>query len=163
MPPVTTDSACTIRPCKSDDLSIVNEMFSALYVDNSPPADPSDLPSRLSPFFLVAERGDRIVGFIIAEHRRTNDLRDEMGKDAFPSDKEYLEIQELYVQPVHRRQGIGSKLVRTVLEQAHKQGIERSMVYSGVEGYYRHLDTFFDIAKFYEKCGYRMWHIFMTR
>ena len=37
------------------------------------------------------------------------------------------------------------------------------MVYSGVEGYHRLLGTFFDIAEFYEKCGYRMWHIFMTR
>ena len=60
------------------------------------------------------------------------------------------------VRPKHRRQGIGKKLIEIVLAQARKNGIQRSMVYSANKDY-------ISTASFYENCGFKMWHIFMTQ
>ena len=46
--------------------------------------------------------------------------------------------------------------MHAVLQKAQDAGIARSLVYSGNRDYIR-------IARFYEKCGYKMWHILMRR
>jgi GNAT superfamily N-acetyltransferase len=79
-----------------------------------------------------------------------------MGKDAFPDDSEYLEIQDLYLLPDHRDRGLGTKLVNTLLGIGRENGLQRSLVYSANRDYVR-------TALFYEKLGFRMWHIFLTR
>ena len=114
------------------------------------------LPGRLSEFSLVAEHDGQIAGLVVAERRSTDNLRDEIGRDAFPEDESYLEIQELFVREGARGEGIGSALVRAVLERARAAGVRRSLVYSANADYVR-------IARFYERCGFSMWHIFMTQ
>ncbi len=146
----------TIRECMIDDLPAARAFLAALYRDRSRDLHLDELPRRLSKFSLVAERDRQVVGLVIAEQRSTQDLRNEIGHDAFPDDEIYLEIQDLFVREDERGEGIGTALVRAVLERARAAGIHRSMVYSGNADYVR-------IARFYERCGFRMWHIFMTQ
>jgi GNAT superfamily N-acetyltransferase len=80
----------------------------------------------------------------------------EIGRDAFPNEKFYLEIQELYVKETVRGNKIGEKLISTVVALAKANGIRKAMVYSGNEDYVK-------ISHFYEKSGFKMWQIFMTK
>jgi GNAT superfamily N-acetyltransferase len=114
------------------------------------------LPTRLNEFSLVAERDGAIIGLVIAVRRSTLELRNELGRDAFPDDNEYLEVQDLFVSEANRGTGAGSTLIKELLAIARSAGIRRSMVYSANADYMR-------IARFYENCGFRMWHIFMTQ
>jgi ribosomal protein S18 acetylase RimI-like enzyme len=102
-----------------------------LYRERASEAHLETLPSRLSEFAIVAEKGGGVVGFLLAEKRRTRDGRDELGRDAFPQEEEYLEIQESFVDPAHRNKGIGTPLMREVLSRGEAAGLKRSMVYSG--------------------------------
>ena len=105
---------------------------------------------------MVAEKDGQVVGLLVAEKRTTRNLRDEIGRDAFPDDECYLEIQDVFVRQDERGAGIGTALVRSVLRRARASGVARALVYSGNADYAR-------IARFYERCGFRMWHIFMTQ
>jgi GNAT superfamily N-acetyltransferase len=126
-----------------------------LYRDRPGDAHLDKLGGRLCEFSLVAEKAGELVGVLMAEKRSTRNLQSEIGRDAFPSAEWYLEIQEIFVREKNRGDGIGSMLVRSVLERGKAAGITRSLVYSANEDYVR-------IARFYERCGFRMWHIFMT-
>ena len=145
-----------IRQCTVSDLPAVSVFLAALYRDRPRDLHLDELPARLSEFSLVAERNGEVVGLVIAEKRVTQNLRDEIGRDAFPEDEIYLEIQDLFVSERQRGDGIGSALVQAVLERARAAGVRRSLVYSANQDYAR-------IARFYERCGFRMWHIFMTQ
>ena len=147
----------TIRPCVEGDLPTATAFLRQLYAARPADARLDELPGRLSAFALVAESAaGEVVGLLLAEERATRNLRDEMGRDAFPDDTQYLEVQDLFVATAHRGQGIGTALVRAALDRAAAAGVRRSMVYSANADYAR-------IARFYERCGFRMWHIFMTR
>lgn len=100
-------------------------------------------------------------------HQLYADLYREVG-NPLPSDNladrmsEYFLVAEKNTKPVgmvlaeYRNKGIGGSLVAAVLDRARKNGIERSMVYSANADYKR-------TARFYEHCGFKMWHIFMTQ
>lgn len=79
-----------------------------------------------------------------------------MARDAFPSEKEYLEIQDLYVTDDWRNRGIGSLLMRNVIQRGLDAGLKRSMVYASNPDYGR-------MGRFYEQFGYRIDHLFMKR
>ena len=144
-----------IRKCRPSDLPDVQPLFDDLYSEQEH-HEQQTLAERMSEFFLVAEEGGHIIGFAVGQRREAVNLKDEMGKDAFPNDSEYLEVQDLYVVPDRRGRGLGTKLMKALLDRARQRGLNRSMVYSANADYAR-------IAHFYEKLGYRMWHIFMTK
>ena len=144
-----------IRQCEQNDLPAAQPLLDDLQAQYEHHEE-QPLAQRISEFFLVAEEEGCIVGFVIGERRATVNLTDEMGKDAFPNDREYLEIQDLYVMPSARGRGVGTQLMNTLLQKARDYGLARSMVYSANKDYAR-------IAHFYEKFNYRMWHIFMTQ
>ena len=147
-----------IRQCKPQESDKAYELYAALSTEvkevNAVPDE--GVQDRISEYFLVAEVNNKFVGIIIAELQTVEFMNSEIGRDAFPGEKEYLEVQELYVVPGYRRKGTGKKLVEAVLAKAKKNGIQRSMVYSANTDY-------ISTARFYEKCGYKMWHIFMTQ
>lgn len=140
----------------SADLPVISRFLSELYSDKLLVKDRIRIQERLSEYSLVAQKGDEVVGLLIAQMRTSHDLLNELGHDAFPNDSNYLEIQELFVRADKRGEGIGKALVTAVLARANANGLRRSMVYSGNEDYVR-------IARFYEQCGFKMWQIFMTR
>jgi ribosomal protein S18 acetylase RimI-like enzyme len=67
-----------------------------------------------------------------------------------------VEIDEIYVHPHYRTDGIGHKLVDQLLDEASARGITRSMVYSASKEW----ET---IVGFYEKHGFKMWFVEMYR
>lgn len=147
-----------IRECKPEELDRAWELSAAMYVEVAPEEGITreEMSSRLGEYCLVAEAAGDIVGLVIAERQTMEFMESEVGRCAFPDEKEYLEIQDLYVAPEFRGRGIGKKLMMTVLQLGRDNGLQRSMVYSANEDYV-------SIAKFYEGCGYKMWHIFMTQ
>ena len=139
----------TVRQCKRADFPAAESLYARLYTAEG-------LEARYGEYLLVAEVDGRIVGFLCAEGQTIAFMKSEIGRAAFPDDEDYLELQELYVLPEYRDRGIGTRLVRAALERGRANGLRRSMVYSSNADYAR-------TARFYERCGYRMWHIFMTQ
>ena len=111
-----------IRTCRPSDLPDVQPLFDDLYAHQEHHEE-EPLADRMSEFFLVAEEGGQIVGFVIGQRRATVNLKDEMGKDAFPNDSEYLEVQDVYVVPARRGRGLGTKLMKALLDRARESGV----------------------------------------
>ena len=149
-------SDVSIRQCTREDLAAAIRLYARLFTDYGDPVPDEGLEARFGEYLLVAELDGEIVGFLCAERQTIAFMKSEIGRAAFPDDEDYLELQELYVLPDHRGHGIGTRLVQTVLERGRASGIERSMVYSDMPDYVQ-------TARFYERCGYKMWHIFMTQ
>jgi GNAT superfamily N-acetyltransferase len=100
---------------------------------------------------LVAERDGQVVGFV-ADRVRWAGAAPPDNLAVFPGGADFLEVDDLYVAEHARRAGIGTRLVERVLEEARRQGIERSTVFSATK------DTA-QTASFYERLGYRPWGI----
>ena len=73
-----------------------------------------------------------------------------------PEGERYLEIQELFVHPDHRRRRVGHQLVDAILNQATADGIQRSMVASGNVDWQA-------TYRFYERHGFQMLSMEMYR
>ena len=146
----------TIRTCRSGDLLHIERLYADLHGGCAPQAEEQPLGERLGEFFLVAEENGRVIGFVIAARGPVDVIGREMAHDAFPGEAGYLEVQDIYVAPERRNCGIGSSLLATVLRRGAARGLNRSMVYSTNEDYAR-------IGRFYERCGYRVHHLFMKR
>ncbi len=119
-------------------------------------SDEEPLSSRISEFFLIAEVDGQTVGFVIGGKGPVDVIGKEMADEAFPGEEEYLEVQDLYVAPRFRNQGIGSLLMQTVIQRGLDAGLTRSMVYTNNPDYAR-------IGRFYERFGYKIDHLFMKR
>lgn len=113
-----------------------------------------ELRKRLGECFLVAVLGGEVIGFVIGEIRST--ANNEFVEGVLDTAPSFLEVQDLYVAASYRGKGVGTMLMRKVLEAAGGRGVEESLVYSANRDYLR-------TARFYEKLGYDMWHIHMTR
>jgi GNAT superfamily N-acetyltransferase len=147
-----------IRPAKLIDLASVAALsvqWSAQQITRGyRPDTPEALRARIGDYFLVADLGGRVVGYVIGEVRAT--AGNEFVENVLDDRPEYLEVQDLYVDVEHRGHGIGTKLMRAVLAAAEHRGVAGSLVYSANRDYLR-------TARFYERLGYDMWHIHMTR
>jgi len=113
-----------------------------------------ELRKRLGECCLVAEVDGQVIGFVIGELRST--AGNEFVEGVLDDAAAYLEVQDLYVAPGHRGRGVGTLLMRHLLQIADNRGISGSLVYSANRDYAR-------TARFYESLGYDMWHIHMTR
>lgn len=74
----------------------------------------------------------------------------------FTEEQKYIEIDDIYISSIHRKTGIGSILLQTVLETAEKNGIEKSYVYSATKD----LDK---VINFYKEHSYKTWCIQMFK
>ena len=152
------ESAATIRPAEEGDLPGVAELCRRWAGENVTrnyrPDTAEQLRERLGECFLVAELAGRVVGFVIGEIRST--ANNEFVEGVLDDEPAYLEVQDLYVASDHRGRGLGGRLMRTLLDHAAATGATGSLVYSANRDYLR-------TARFYEKLGYQMWHIHMTR
>lgn len=108
------------------------------------------LETKIRCLSYIAEAEDEIIGFLTASIREAKALA------VMKAGEKYIEIEDIYVSGKYRDQGIGSKLIETVLEEASKQGIERAMVYSASKD----MDN---IIAFYRKHGFKSWYIEMFK
>ena len=113
-----------------------------------------DLNRRLGECSLVAEVGGQVVGFVLGQIKSTKG--DELVEGVLDDRPDYLEVQNLYVTSEHRGRGISTKLMEQVIFRSAEIDATNSLVYSANRDY-------ISTARFYEKLGYQMWHIHMTR
>jgi GNAT superfamily N-acetyltransferase len=78
-----------------------------------------------SGYLWVAEQDGLVVGFVAGVAMSGS------GPVFKPEGERFLHIHELYVEPSHRRHGVGRRLVDAILDQAMAAGIHRSIVASG--------------------------------
>src|SRR5918912_2470613 len=98
--------------------------------------------------YLVAEIGQRVVGFI------SSSVRISEGTSVIPAGESYLEIENLYVLPEFRNQGVGSSLTARQLSEAKALGAKYALVYSAAREI-RH------ILDFYERHNFKSWYVQM--
>jgi N-acetylglutamate synthase-like GNAT family acetyltransferase len=108
------------------------------------------LEKQLGPYFLVAEEDGEIVGYV------TGSVHTSDGLAVIPAGAEYLEVDELYVIPARRSQGIGRGLLDTMLARAEAAGLEYQLVYSATKDIRQ-------VLHFYEQSGFQSWCIQLFR
>lgn len=101
-------------------------------------------------YFFVAEFNGDVIAYAAGVEK--------LGKGAIfkPEGERYLNVDEVFVHADHRDRGVGTQLMRTLLEKAQAEGVLRSMVGSNNVDW---LSTF----QFYERHGYRMFAIQMYK
>lgn len=109
-----------------------------------------ELTAKLQGWFLVACKLDVVIGFVTGETRVLKP-----GEWAvFPDGGSYLYIEDLYVTPEFRSQGVGSALARKLMASAKAEHIEFASVYSSSQPSSR-------IIRFYESLGLSVWFVQM--
>ncbi len=103
-------SEAIIRECQPEDLPQAHRLYCLLYTEYGDPVPDEGIEARMGEYLLVAERDGTIIGTVVAERQTIAFMKSEIGRAAFPEEKEYLEVQELYVLPECRNQGIGTRL-----------------------------------------------------
>lgn len=103
-------SEAIIRECRQGDLPQAYELYCRLYTEYGDPVPDEGIEARMGEYLLVAEVDGTLVGIVVAERQTIAFMKSEIGRAAFPEEKEYLEVQELYVLPECRNQGIGTRL-----------------------------------------------------
>ena len=101
---------------------------------------------RFPKYFLVAESGARIVGYVNGSVRANETV------EVLPKQQTYLEIENIYVRPEFRRLRVGGDLLERLLEVAKENGIERFVV-STVS---KDMDS---ILRFYRSYGFKPWYL----
>jgi len=140
-------SGTRIRLCTEQDLPRVAALFARWEAEGSVHGLRAETPEQLRPrmggFFLVAEAGAEIVGFVIAQAKAEPAC-------VLPAGRPHLEIQDLYVVSAHRRLGIGGRLLGAVMDAAAKAGLSGFTLYSASRDWQA-------AFRFYERFGFRMW------
>lgn len=98
----------------------------------------------------MAQAGDEIIGFAYGMAHESKEMA------VFPEGCRYLEIEDIYICPEYRNTGAGSALLEKLLECAHKNSIDHSLIYSSTK-------DMESIMGFYKKHGYKTWNIQMYR
>ena len=145
----------TIRKCTENDIHFVSSLekqwVEADITYGCVPSGEEWFRSHLGPYFLLAEDQGTVVGFIVAsKHQVSEDTA------IMSAGTEYVEIDSIYTTPSHRGMGIGSILLERICEQARKDGIRKAQAYSATKDIH-------SIIRFYERHGFRSWHIQMFR
>jgi ribosomal protein S18 acetylase RimI-like enzyme len=114
------------------------------------PSAEQDLLSQLGPYFVVAQAGNRIVGFVCGHEEL------DQGSAVTQGGNRCLHMNELYVLPDYRGQGVGSSLVELVLDAAKKRGVKHCLVYSATNDH----DA---VLRFYRRHKFNTWYVQLWR
>lgn len=114
------------------------------------PESPEQVKAALNSYLLVAETNNEIVGFISGSIRRSEGLA------VIPEGERYFEIDNLYVMPKYRMQGIGGSLVDMCLAQVKEAGVAYALLYSAAKDIQ-------GVLKFYERHNFQSWNVQMFR
>jgi GNAT superfamily N-acetyltransferase len=143
-----------IRECSEEDLATIRKMETDWADEDitygQVAADLPELLKHLGRHFLVAEAYGEVIGFAYGSAHTSDGLA------VIPAGERYFEVDELYVAPERRGQGIGGALLDDLLRRSWEEGMHRSLVYSATKD----LES---ILRFYRKHGFRSWHVRLFR
>lgn len=141
-------SSVTIRQASAADLERMNELSIQWQNEGSTIGqEAADLLPYLQEgeYLFVAEEKETIIAFIAATKKDTR-------LSIFDSSDPYIELDELYVAPEKRSQGVGSLLIDTLKTAGNKAGINQFHVYSASRELERGIS-------FYARHGFNVWSI----
>jgi len=114
------------------------------------PSTEEQIRTALGPYFYVAEVKGELVGFV------SGAVGISPGLAVMPEGQAYLSIDDLYVVPEWRSQGVGHLLVDAITACAQKAGLQAAMVYTSTKDVHR-------ILRFYEQNGFQSWFVQLFR
>jgi len=143
-----------IRECRSEDIEVIYNLQKAWAKEDITfgfnPADKGYLVKKLGKYFLVAEYGQEVIGFVYGTIHEAKDL------SIFKNGEKYIELDDIYVNSNYRDSNVGGGLIDSMLELASKDGVNRSLVYSATKNSEK-------IIEFYKKHGYNTWYVQMFK
>jgi ribosomal protein S18 acetylase RimI-like enzyme len=152
--PHTALSSMLIRRAVKNDIPIILKLQQLWCAEDNvyglTPDNYEQIVAALDSYFLVAEVGGDVIGFVSGSAHVSEETA------VTPAGQSYLEIDNLYVVPQFRQQGVGGRLVDQLLMQAKEEGITHALVYSAAKDIRR-------ILKFYEQHDFRSWYVQMFR
>ena len=134
-----------IRHARETDFPGVQKLQEHWYAENNTwdftPESPEALEDHLGRLFLVAEYGGKLIGYALGE------IRDTPSTTALDPKTASFELMDLYVHPDHRCKGIGGLMLRAVIRNARKSGVNQYKLHSANKDIPR-------IHAFYRKHGF---------
>jgi len=92
----------------------------------------------------VCEHNGQIIGYLSGSAKKSD------GMCVFPSNADYYEVDELYVDASWRSHGIGGQLYKHVENELKQRGVQYMLLRSATKDYRR-------ISDFYISQGFNMW------
>ncbi len=140
-----------IRPCQPQELPLVLSMSDALVAEGCCNGMVNDtLDDLAKENILVAVQGGQIIGYAygrVAQAQR-NRGRVRKGEAVF-------DIEEVYVRPDHRKEGVGKLLCEALLAQGRAAGCHAAQLVAVNKDYAA-------LLRFYEQMGMEFWCATMT-
>jgi len=144
----------TLRPCTARDIDAVLDLQKAWthegITHGYQAATRELLATAVGPYFVVADRGGELVGFVCGIVSISE------GTAVSARGEPCLSIEDLYVRPDLRGGGLGGRLLEQVLAAAKAEGVAKCMVYSATKDVRR-------VMSFYERHGFSAWFVQMVR
>lgn len=120
------DSIFVVRKCQVTDIDkvirVMEEWEAEEITPSFIPSSRGELLARMSPYFLVAEIGGTILGFIQGRVKKAESSR------IVEEGREYLEVDAIYVPPEARGQEVGSRLLKGLVEKARENQVNHFLV-----------------------------------
>lgn len=110
-----------------------------------------DIRLLIDEYFWIALDEDQVIGYIYGSVKNNDGI-----SVLDQNDKQYLEIEEIYVHPAHRTKGIGRNLMNNLINDINNNDIRRVTVSSANKDWK-------SIKEFYEKFGFKMWTLTMYK
>jgi ribosomal protein S18 acetylase RimI-like enzyme len=139
-----------IRAAAKTDISRIAELQRQLSKEESIYGFAAETAEQIaaSEYLLVAETGGEIIGFIAGK------ICVSEGLAVIPAGAKYIEIENLYVAPPHRKQGAGGRLVDELLALGRRETAAYALLYSAARDIH-------GILKFYERHEFQSWSVQM--
>ncbi|MCJ7841593.1 GNAT family N-acetyltransferase [Lederbergia sp. NSJ-179] len=146
-----------IRPCLISDINSVLKLskqwaneFVTIGYENVQHTEEKLVKFISDYFYVVTTMEEEIVGYGFGEVNKGN------ASPVIPYDQSYLEIYEVFIHPEHRKQGLGKRLVKTLITKAEENNVTRALVGSSNKKWE-------ETNHFYEEFGFKMWYIQMYK
>jgi len=81
----------------------------------------------MTPFCYVMKRADKIIGYLMAEVRHSNEYC------VFPKGASFVEVYDLFVTNEYRSHGVGKKLLEHCEQEARAAGIKHILISSATK------------------------------
>ena len=130
----------TIREIDKSELSTIAEMSAAWENENGCYGYRRNETEYLEKFHIyVAEYAGEIIGYYFGDIETAENMR-----SIVPDGKRFFEIEELYIKPVFRSQGIGKMLLEHLETELLEKGVEIIFLSTATKDYKKILHFYID-------------------